>query len=70
MLSLVEIGEKDSWKLMISKSGKYTSSETWDALRDWQMQVVWWKLIWFSLAIPKQAFVLWLAMKDAPTTMY
>jgi hypothetical protein len=55
-------------KWVISKLRKYSSSETWEALRERQMQVEWWKLIWFSLAIPKQAFILWLAMKDALTT--
>jgi hypothetical protein len=63
-LSLVEIGEKDVQKWVISKPGRYTNSETWETLRDRQMQMAWWKLIWFPLAIPKQAFVLWLAMKD------
>jgi hypothetical protein len=27
-------------------------------------KVIWYKLVWFSLAIPKQAFILWLAMRD------
>jgi hypothetical protein len=28
----------------------------------------WWKLIWFPLAIPKQAFITWLVVRDARTT--
>jgi hypothetical protein len=29
--------------------------------------VEWWKLVWFSLAIPKQAFILWLAICNGLT---
>jgi hypothetical protein len=64
----VEIGKKDVPKWVTEKSGKYTSSETWEALREKQVQVVWWKLIWFPPAIPKPAFILWLVIKDALTT--
>jgi hypothetical protein len=28
------------------------------------MEIDWWKLMWFPLAIPKQAFILWLVMQD------
>jgi hypothetical protein len=41
---------------------------TWNALRDKQGCVDWWQVIWFPLIIPKHAFILWLAMKNALTT--
>lgn len=50
------------------KIRKISSSETWEALREKQVQVVWWNLIWFHLSISKQAFSLWLVIKDALTT--
>jgi hypothetical protein len=28
------------------------------------MEADWWKLVWFPLAIPKQAFIFWLVMHD------
>ena len=28
----------------------------------------WWSLVWFPFSIPKQAFITWLAMRDALTT--
>lgn len=67
-LSLIEIGEKDVPKCIISKTGRYSSSDTWEALRLKYMRVDWWDLIWFFLAIPRHAFILWLAMKNALTT--
>jgi hypothetical protein len=30
--------------------------------------VEWWKLVWFSLAIHKQAFILWIAICNGLTT--
>jgi hypothetical protein len=33
-----------------------------------QLFKVWWKLIWFSKAIPKHAFINWLAIKDRLST--
>jgi hypothetical protein len=30
--------------------------------------VDWWALVWFLFSIPKQAFITWLAMRDALTT--
>jgi hypothetical protein len=33
-LSMVDVGESDTSVLMISKSGRYSSINTWDALRE------------------------------------
>lgn len=49
-------------------SGSFVSSDTWEALRNKHAVVDWWPLVWFAYAIPKQAFVLWLAMRDSLTT--
>ena len=46
-----------------SKKGSYVSSEAWEALREKRDEVIWWKMVWFPLAIPKHAFIMWLAMK-------
>jgi hypothetical protein len=48
-----------------SSSGVYTCSETWDSLRTKLPIVPWSKVIWFSQAIPQQAFVLWLIFRNA-----
>jgi hypothetical protein len=48
--------------------GYYVSSNTWEVLRVKREQVEWWKLVWFPLAIPKQAFILWLVMKERLVT--
>jgi hypothetical protein len=49
--------------LTASRKGVYVGSNTLEALRETRDQIGWWKIVWFSLA-PKQAFILWLAMKD------
>lgn len=67
-LFFVKIGEEDKLKWVISKSGKYVSSETWNTIWEKKSPVAWRKLIWFPLAIPKQAFITWLVGRDALTT--
>jgi hypothetical protein len=44
------------------------SSNAWDLLRYRQPVVSWWRLIWLPKAIPKHAFCLWLAFRDALPT--
>jgi hypothetical protein len=53
-----------------SRRGTYSCSETWDKLRVRNPEVVWWKLVWFSQAIPKHSFLLWLAYCDAIVTKH
>jgi hypothetical protein len=47
---------------MSSKSGKFNTYETWEAIRFKLPAVAWWKIVWFSCAIPKHAFILWLTI--------
>jgi hypothetical protein len=54
-LPLVPLGESDQVLWNFSKTGTYHCSETWDYIRNKRALVPWWKLIWFPLAIPKQA---------------
>jgi hypothetical protein len=58
----------DQPKWIISKDNKFSSSCTWDALREKQNIVAWYSLVWFPLAIPKHAFLVWLAIKNALAT--
>jgi hypothetical protein len=64
-LCLVSIGGHDTPQWTVSKSSKFSYSDTWNAIHIKHNQVEWWYLNWFSLSIPKQAFVAWLVMKDA-----
>jgi hypothetical protein len=63
----VEIGRIDSpiWK---SSTGKYSCSQTWEQIRHRSDEVVWQKVVWYALAIPKHAFILWLVFSDALIT--
>jgi hypothetical protein len=63
-LTEIKLGHCDKPNWIASRKGIYVSSDTWEALREKRDQIEWWKIVWFSLAIPKQAFILWLAKKD------
>lgn len=67
-LPLVNIGEEDQPVWNASGKGVYSNANTWEALRVKHPKVPWWILIWFSIAIPKQASVHWLAVRDALAT--
>jgi hypothetical protein len=47
-----------------SKSKKFISRETCEELRVKQSKVDWCNMVWFSMAKPKHAFILRVAMKD------
>jgi hypothetical protein len=65
---MVSIGENDQPTWSISTRGIYNCAETWEHIRYKLPQVTWWRLIWFSLAIPRQSFILWFAARDSLTT--
>ena len=57
----ISFGSHDKPLCTVSRKGTYVS---WDFLREKKNEAVWWKLVWFPHAIPKHAFILWLAMQD------
>jgi hypothetical protein len=63
----IAIGETDVlvWK---SRRGVYSCSKTWNSLRIKAPEVPWWQVVWFPLAIPRHAFLLWLVFRNALTT--
>jgi hypothetical protein len=63
----VRIGGEDRmvWK---SSTGKYSCAQTWEMLRTKLLEVGWHKIVWFELAIPKHAFILWLVFRNALST--
>jgi hypothetical protein len=58
----VPIGGIDKPVWSLAKSGVFTCAKTWNHLRKKKEAVRWWPLVWHSFAIPKQAFILWLAL--------
>ncbi|XP_059446512.1 uncharacterized protein LOC132178068 [Corylus avellana] len=60
----IRFGPYDKPVWTVSRGGSYVSSETWDFLREKKVEVSWWKMVWFPNAIPKHAFILWLAVQD------
>lgn len=64
----VKMGSHDTPLWLPSKSNRYSSKDTWEAIRVKQTRVEWDKLIWFSMTISKHDFVLWLVVKDCSST--
>lgn len=58
--------DKPMWK--VARKGVFVSSDTWNFFRNKRPEVEWWHLIWFPCAIPKHAFILWLAVQNRLTT--
>lgn len=67
-LSVVKIGDKDRAFWVTSKNKCYTSRDSWEEIRNRSPKVESWRLVWFSLPIPKQAFILCLAIRNGLTT--
>ncbi|XP_059441055.1 uncharacterized protein LOC132173556 [Corylus avellana] len=63
-LPQIRIGPHDKPLWTSSRKGTYVSSETWELLREKKVEIVWWKMVLFPHAIPKHAFILWLAMQN------
>jgi hypothetical protein len=63
-LSELNLSMHDKAIWTASKKRCYFSLDTWQILRKKKIEIEWEKLVWFPLAIPKQAFILWLVMKD------
>jgi hypothetical protein len=64
----VPIGEVDKPVWTLARSGLFTCANTWNHLRKKKMAVSWWPVVWHSFDIPKQAFILWLAINNTLTT--
>uniref|UniRef100_A0A2N9IVN5 Reverse transcriptase zinc-binding domain-containing protein n=1 Tax=Fagus sylvatica TaxID=28930 RepID=A0A2N9IVN5_FAGSY len=67
-LSMVHIGDCDKAIWMLNSSGKFTCADTWQHLKVKQIEVNWWKLVWFTNAIPKHSFIGWLTIRNRLVT--
>ncbi|GKV26859.1 hypothetical protein SLEP1_g36079 [Rubroshorea leprosula] len=61
-------GEEDSVGWLPSSSGSFRTGQTWHWLRSEQDRKIWYKLFWFSQAIPKHNFISWLAILNRLST--
>ncbi|CDY37399.1 hypothetical protein Bca4012_071068 [Brassica carinata] len=43
---------------------KFVSKVTWEQLRSTQDKVEWFRIVWFPQALPRQAFITWLACRN------
>lgn len=46
----------------------FSAAKTWEYLREKRNKVQWHRLVWFPQAVPRQAFMVWLALKDRLST--
>lgn len=61
--------KREVWSHLVSiHSGVYTCVATWDEIRMKDEGQPWWKLNWFSDAIPKHGFIGWLAVNENETS--
>jgi len=67
-LPKIQLGDEDKPVWTISWKGVFVSSNTWDFMRKMKQEVRWWPIVWFHQAIPKQAFILFLAVLNRLST--
>ena len=55
-----------NWKI---PGEKYKAAEVWSVIRPRREKVVWHKLVWYHLTVPKHVFISWMAILDRLPTM-
>ncbi|GJW80065.1 RNA-directed DNA polymerase, eukaryota, reverse transcriptase zinc-binding domain protein [Tanacetum coccineum] len=63
-----DVEDKLMWCSSNESTNVFSSSQVWKDLKTLNGEMLWWKVIWFSLNIPRQAFVLWMATKGKLVT--
>ena len=59
-----------SWKQAEGKfMAKFSTSKTWDQVRERRPNCVWHKGVWFSQSTLKYAFIIWIALKERLQTI-
>ena len=65
--SLVTVILNKAWNWRYARSDDlvtFSISSAWDQIRPRRPTINWWKIVWFAKAIPRHAFVTWLALSD------
>nr|GEW52257.1 transcription factor VOZ1-like isoform X1 [Tanacetum cinerariifolium] len=60
--------DKMMWCSINRRTREFSSSQAWKDFRTSNEEMKWWKVIWFSQNVPRQAFVLWMASKGKLVT--
>ncbi|XP_056855608.1 uncharacterized protein LOC130505018 [Raphanus sativus] len=58
------------WRGKTGYKSCFSTKETWLYLRRNSVQLKWTRGVWFSMATPRFAFIVWLAMQNRLSTMY
>ncbi|GKB33426.1 RNA-directed DNA polymerase, eukaryota, reverse transcriptase zinc-binding domain protein [Tanacetum coccineum] len=60
--------DKLLWCSNTGVTHRFTSNQVWKDIRTLNEEMKWWRVIWFSQNVPRQAFVLWMATKGKLVT--
>ncbi|XP_021996045.1 uncharacterized protein LOC110893236 [Helianthus annuus] len=52
--------DKLVWKTRVGRQVEFSTTSVWDDVRTTQNEVQWAKVVWFSQAIPRHSFIMWL----------
>ena len=58
--------ERANWKI---PGEKYKDAMVWSVIRPRKEKIVWHKLVWYHLTVPKHVFISWMAILDRLPTM-
>ena len=61
-------GSHDTVQWIPSPNGQFSTSHTWNHLRNPSPKVPWFRLVWFPGNIPRQSFITWLAILNRLST--
>ncbi|GJU06197.1 RNA-directed DNA polymerase, eukaryota, reverse transcriptase zinc-binding domain protein [Tanacetum coccineum] len=64
----VDSMDKMLWCSNSGTTTEFSSNQVWKDMRILNDEMKWWKVIWFSQNVPRQAFVLWMASKGKLVT--
>lgn len=65
---MASIDKEDKIEWTLTKTKRYSIVSAWDAFREVRSKVSWGNLIWKKLHIPRQSFVVWLAVRNRLAT--
>ncbi len=67
-LPMIDFDEFDKAVWISSKLGSFSLANAWDQIRLRSSALNWWRIVWFAKAIPRYAFITWLAMRERLST--
>nr|GEZ41931.1 hypothetical protein [Tanacetum cinerariifolium] len=67
-IQLTDQDDELQWRDSSGKIGSFLVKGAWEALRTQGLDVAWYNVVWFTHAIPRHSFHLWLVMRNSLKT--